>query len=149
MRHYNLTEWQDYIDNNLTDEVRDKMEEHILSCDRCLELYLSTLENEASKKEITVSSNFTDSVMTKIYKEEKSIKRNKRYISDFFIYYAAAACITIFFTARGVFSSYQSNVLKITEGFIEPVNKMEQVFMNGWTDRILNENSNLKDYKGK
>ena len=67
MKHYDHIEWILYKKKLFPEEKMLKMEEHLYSCDRCLETFLSLVDNEEiDKANKDLSIDFTDQVMAKI-----------------------------------------------------------------------------------
>lgn len=44
MDHYSLEEWLKYVENELGEEEREAYENHLYTCDQCLEVYLEAME---------------------------------------------------------------------------------------------------------
>ncbi|MEI5907628.1 hypothetical protein WAK64_11230 [Bacillus spongiae] len=129
MKHYSLTEWQDYINGNLLDdEVRNEYEQHLYSCDDCLESYMSAIESlETDLPTITEPSLYTDELMKKIpFKEaDKTIYRRKWY-EDKVFHYLLATAMTFLLMLTGVFSEL-TNVSS----------KFEQKTQPSFTEQVL------------
>lgn len=67
MTHLTNEEWEMYIKNELTSERRDRAEDHLYSCDHCLELYLGVVaELEADLPDFQHMEDLTDRVMNEI-----------------------------------------------------------------------------------
>ncbi|KOP71273.1 hypothetical protein ACFFHH_05135 [Cytobacillus solani] len=121
MMHYSEQEWMKYVKNELDKDVREDYENHLYSCDQCLESYLMAVE--AEEDELPIISNgadFTDLVMAQIadvkmeiaQKPQTGQKKKSIYQSAFF-HYSIAAAVTILLMTTGVFQSitqYAENV---------------------------------------
>jgi anti-sigma factor RsiW len=46
MDHYSLEAWMKYVKNELEEEDREAYEDHLYTCDQCLEIYLEAMEEE-------------------------------------------------------------------------------------------------------
>ena len=67
MMHYSFEEWMKYVENELAEDVREIYEDHLYSCDQCLDLYLQAVAEEESKlPAMTNEANFTDFVMAQV-----------------------------------------------------------------------------------
>ena len=100
LKHLTLEDLQKYSRNKLPEEIRDEIEEHLFSCDDCLGVYM-TLVNEDSLPNLN-NSNFTVEVMAKI--PNVQTKQGKKTNSVFF-HYVIAASITFLLMTSGVFQS--------------------------------------------
>ena len=109
MKHYDHIEWILYKKKLFPEEKMLKMEEHLYSCDRCLETFLSLVDNEEiDKANKDLSIDFTDQIMAKIENiyhmpKPKNNKANKKY-REIFIYYTAVAAVTLVLTMGGIFT---------------------------------------------
>jgi hypothetical protein len=64
MKHYSYDEWQQYVKNEIADRSREELENHLYTCDQCLEEYLLAVStNESSLPTLSNESSFTDLVM--------------------------------------------------------------------------------------
>lgn len=80
MKHFSYDEWLNYVKNDITENIREEFENHLYTCDQCLEHYLQAMaEHESSLPRLTNESNFTDLVMTEVSKQssKQSIKKQK------------------------------------------------------------------------
>ncbi len=121
MMHYSEQEWMKYVKNELDKDVREEYENHLYSCDQCLESYLMAVEaEEAELPMISNEADFTTLVMAQIadVKREtaqKSLigKKKKSIYQSSFFHYSIAAAVTILLMTTGVFQSitqYAENV---------------------------------------
>lgn len=110
MKHYDDIEWVFYREKFFLDKKQAEMEEHLCTCDRCMEIFLSLIDKqEIDGVEESISENFTAGVMANIknhqYKPKTNVKRTPTRYSDMFIYYVAVASVTIVLTLGGFYSS--------------------------------------------
>ncbi|MGJ7912417.1 anti-sigma factor family protein [Neobacillus sp. LXY-1] len=64
MTHFTEEQWQQYVTGDLTDQTREQLENHLYTCDQCLEKYLKAVEvNETSLPALPDTSDFTELVM--------------------------------------------------------------------------------------
>lgn len=121
MMHYSEQEWMKYVKNELDKDVREEYENHLYSCDQCLDSYLMAVEaEEAELPMLSNEADFTSLVMAQIadakmetsQKPQIGKKRKSIHQSAFF-HYAIAAAVTILLMTTGVFQSitqYAENV---------------------------------------
>lgn len=142
MRHFDKSEWM-LFSSSLTDEhTKAEMEEHLKTCDTCLETYLSVLEGTGLQSiHALIPPEFSDSVMKQIgsaIEAGEKRGRNTPRLPDTFIYYAAAACITLLFTFSGVFQSLCHGFPQAASRISRSPSGLEKVLANGWTERLTN-----------
>ncbi|MFK4998457.1 anti-sigma factor family protein [Bacillus sp. N9] len=104
MKHKTFEKWLQYVQDDLDEQTRVEYENHLYSCDDCLELYLQAVEaNEAQMPSLPAAMDFTDTIMKEI---EFSNKRKNPEIrrKQTFIHYALAAAMTLLLMSTGVFS---------------------------------------------
>ncbi|WP_342429312.1 hypothetical protein [Neobacillus sp. FSL H8-0543] len=156
MKHFSYDEWLNYVKNDITENIREEFENHLYTCDQCLEHYLQAMaEHESSLPRLTNESNFTDLVMTEVSKQssKQSIKKQKEntkkpfYQQASFHYFLAAAA-TLLLMFSGVFQSLatyasaleapqiQQKKPSITEGVID------KTF--AWMDSLDKKEANKK-----
>lgn len=64
MKHYSYDEWMQYVKDEINDTDREQLENHLYTCDKCLEKYLEAVSaNETSLPILSNESSFTDQVM--------------------------------------------------------------------------------------
>lgn len=133
MRHFTGEEWLAFKDDECTPEKFSLMEEHLERCEKCLETFLSTIDQEEiARAEDYIPADFTASVLSILSNEGHSPQgRNKTSTGvtkrqRLFVYYAAAAVLTLALTGGGVFQALvdsSSTVASISRG---STNKIEQ-----------------------
>jgi anti-sigma factor RsiW len=138
MKHISYEEWLDYVEDNLSDPVRDQYEAHLYTCDHCMEIYLSAVEaSESSFPELSDDTGFTEAVLAEVQHMKKpDIPRKQKFYQQAAFHYIVAAAMTILLMYTGVFqqlvgfaeeferSSHPSiteEVMKKTSDFIENV----------------------------
>lgn len=148
MKHYNIKQWEAYINNSVGEAVSVQMEEHLLTCNICLETYLSVLEKQQNL-EICIKDNneFIDKVMAHIKADDvhsKPVKKPAK-LAGMLVYYAAAACMTLFFTINGGFQYITDNAGNAANSVTGTTKIIENVFVNGWTEKLSNQSTKLLD----
>jgi anti-sigma factor RsiW len=133
MRHFTGEEWLAFKNDECTPEKFSLMEDHLEECEKCLETFLSTIDQaEIARAEECIPADFTAAVLKALPDEDHSLQeRNttgtgviKR--QRLFVYYAAAAVLTLAFTGGGFFQALvdsSSTVHSISRG---STNKIEQ-----------------------
>lgn len=104
MNHFSYEQWKQYVKSEINESVREDYDNHLYSCDQCLEVYLNVvdeLENELPA--IKDQDEFTNLIMEKVVQQKKI----PFYQSTIF-HYAVAAAMTILFISTGVFQSITS-----------------------------------------
>jgi anti-sigma factor RsiW len=138
MKHFTYEEWKRYANDELPEPDREFYEDHLYSCDECLEVYLEAVA-ETELPSMESGSAFTDLVMAKISEEVKKPaqprifeekKRRPFYQSPLF-HYSLAAAMTILLMTTGVFQSitqyagavqdpdFQEKKTSVTEGLVD------------------------------
>jgi anti-sigma factor RsiW len=126
MKHYTLDEWLNYVNDEISENTKQELEDHLYDCDLCLNHYLMAMEaNESSLPILSDMSDFTDSVMAKVSKQKTIVPDTVRNLSTISIvpsvpdtnmnkkpfyqqvvfHYLLAAVATILLTFSGVFQS--------------------------------------------
>ena len=143
MKHYDYVEWLFYKKNILSIEKRDEMEQHLYSCDTCMEIFLSLIDEE----EIQVASeivpkDFNQNIMKKIQSAKiKKIKPIKKPTKYPFGYFVAVASVTIVLTLGGFFSNLVDTIPDISASvsMLEIVDRPNPIF--DLSQKIVNSTS--------
>lgn len=101
MDHYDNVEWTLYRKDLLHKKIKEEMEDHLLECDHCMNIFLSIIDEELEDTP-KVSKDFTDNVMMKINTKVKTNKKKNIY-NEVLVYYMAVASVAIFLTGSGFF----------------------------------------------
>lgn len=158
MKHYAYDEWLKYVKNELEDDVREAYEDHLYSCDQCLELYLTAVE-EDDLPIIENEPDFTDLVMAQITnqkqltaveeKERKHPKKRVTFYQKSIFHYGVAAAMTLILMSTGVFQSLTQYAGGVeSQGFKEKDTSMTEGIVDktfAWMDSL--ERSNKEDNK--
>lgn len=143
MKHYDYVEWLFYKKSILSVEKQNEMEEHLYSCDECMEIFLSLIDeveiNEASK---IVPEDFNKKIIKKISNTKvKEIQTTKKPVKYPFGYFVAVASVTIVLTLGGVFTNLVDTVPNISASvsMLEKHDKPNRIF--NLSERIVNGTS--------
>jgi hypothetical protein len=158
MKHYDYMEWFFYKEKHISDEKYREMEEHLYSCDECMNTFLSLIDDdEINRADKLISSDFTKNVLNNIqtvkYKPKDQMKKSATTFVNGFGYYVAAAAVVILLTWTGFFSGLVDMVPKIAESTIEKqVNNKPNIVYN-LSEKIVNRTSSFINdfeiYNGK
>lgn len=160
MNHVSYEYWKKYVNNECTASEREEYEEHLYSCDQCLELYLQAVaEQEAQFPCFSNDDHFTDQVMAQIAShnqtlienepifniEEKQTKKlltssKRKKAKPFYqktgFHYLVAAAMTLLLMTTGVFQDLIQ--------YVDSVQKPE-VKRASLTDELMNKTFAWKD----
>ena len=155
MKHFDYVEWLFYKENLISLDRQKKMEEHLYNCDKCLETFLSIIdENEIESASKSIPEDFTENLIDEISKKKvKTLEKEKtkaRYIN--FGYYVAIASVTIILTTAGFFNNMIESVPKISGGIransnIERPNLVYEYSekIMGMTSKFINDIENIEE----
>lgn len=143
MKHYDYVEWLFYKKNMLSIEKMDEMEEHLYSCDECMELFLSLINEEEIKIASTiVPEDFNQNIMSKIKSTKvKKIQPIKKPVKYPFGYFVAVASVTIVLTLGGVFTNLVDTVPNISASIstLQQPDRPNRIF--NLSEKIVNRTS--------
>ncbi|MDF0728948.1 hypothetical protein PY093_20250 [Cytobacillus sp. S13-E01] len=132
MDHYTHEEWLAYINNNLPKATHSELEDHLYSCDQCLELYMEQIDNQTEQLPEIENINFTDELVSKIH-FEKTKKSNPFYKHAIF-HYGLAAAVTFLLMSSGFFQGITGFVSTVeASSFTEK----EESFSDNLMDKTL------------
>jgi hypothetical protein len=145
MKHYDQVEWVLYKSNLLDSKIYEEMEEHLYTCDDCMEIFLSLIdEEEINQAGFIVPEDFTYKVMDSlknIRPLKKKIERKSKVSNDFFIYYTAVASVAIILTAGGLFSKLVDSVPQITANISIKEEKIMSNAIYNFSEQITKKTS--------
>lgn len=143
MKHYDLVEWKLFKEDLLQDGIRKEMEKHLISCNECMETFLSLIgEKELKKAEAVVPEDFTLKVMKNIKKirpMEKKERKDKKLYNDFFIYYVAVASVAILLTASGFFGRIVDSIPQMNTSISMEESRLKTNSIYDFTKRVTEE----------
>ncbi|MDD4549964.1 MAG: hypothetical protein PHT79_09435 [Syntrophomonadaceae bacterium] len=115
MRHYSSGEWLAFKEGHYDELTSGKMEEHLYACESCMEIFLETFNaDDLQAAEKLIPADFTPRTMELLTssstgKPSLSQKPKTPNVQNLFLYYVAAAMLTLFFMGGGVFQSLVDN----------------------------------------
>ncbi len=92
-----------YIQDELAKSKREELENHLFSCDQCLEVYMELLEAQSVELPDIEKDSFTDEVFAKLPIKVK--KQRKSILQSPIFHYGVAAVVTLTLMSTGVFQS--------------------------------------------
>lgn len=147
MKHYDYVEWVLYKKNLLDEKIHDEMEDHLYLCDKCMNIFLSLIdEREIEEAGRVISEDFIPNMMANIKgikpikKVVKKKKRNKS-SNDLLLYYAAVASVAIIFTATGMFGRIVDIVPEISFSISLEESKFQTNRIYNLSETITNKTS--------
>ncbi|MCR2823435.1 hypothetical protein [Lederbergia panacisoli] len=148
MKHMTYENWLDYVRDELNEDTRETYENHLYSCDHCLELYLKAVEaTEFQMPEPAGSSSFTDSIMQQVTELKTPVanQRKKTSRKQTIVHYFVAAAVTLLLMSTGVFShlmnmasSFENSEQKQADSFVQSFLNKQDSFTNKF-EEILKE----------
>ncbi|MEH7081952.1 hypothetical protein V7139_04340 [Neobacillus drentensis] len=129
MKHYSFEEWLQYVNDEVNENTKEELENHLYSCDQCLDQYLIAVEaSESSLPILSDISDFTDLVMAEVSKQKPVVPdtvrnlntmsmvpsvpdtkmtnmKKKPFYQQAVFHYLLAAAATLLLTFSGVFQS--------------------------------------------
>lgn len=146
MSHYSLDEWENYVNNSINEDKRIEMENHLFTCDHCLEVYMNTLDDSNVYSE-ALGYEFTNKITKAIKNDIRSseIKKSKTYPSNILLYYTAAASITLFLMSQGFFTAITRGIPQTTVHIMNSSKYVEKISQNSWADTFIQKTMSIFD----
>lgn len=127
MRHFEYEEWVKYVQGEVDEDVRYMYEQHLATCDLCLNRYIEALENNEDVFP-ELSKQFTDDVVNYV-REHTKPKQQARKNQSFF-HYVIAAAMTLVLMGTGVFGELAQLAGSIEQKAEEPSASFTDELMN-------------------
>lgn len=131
MRHFSNEEWMSYINDKLSETTCEELENHLFSCDQCLEVYMKMIDRQAEELPVINSSSFTDEIIAEL--PQKKVRKKTLYQRTLF-HYAVAAVITLTLMTTGFFQSIMGVVTTVE---VSSVSKPQQSVSNSLMEKSL------------
>lgn len=144
MKHYSNEEWQELIEEEVNDGKKIEMLEHTIECQNCLDIYLSLIDGEINNKNTAPPPDFSSRVIERINADNKKLEllKKKKRFTNIMIFYASAACITLFLISQGCFGEFLNISAKSSKA-IHNQSKITGFMFSGWTDTLTEKTSNF------
>lgn len=145
MKHYDYIEWLLYKNRMLSKEKSEEMEQHLYSCNTCIEIFLSLIdEKEAEHAVELISEDFTSKIINSIPKVKSGkpkIKQTKKAFNYQIGYYAAVASVTVILTLGGFYTDLVDAVPRLSASV--QITEKNQNIISGFSDSIVDYTSNF------
>lgn len=107
MNHMTYEQWLQYTKDEMDEELRVQYENHLYSCDYCLELYMKAVEEaDYPPLDDSAAAGFADSVMQRL--DETKAEPRQKTVSNIrkqtLWHYGLAAAMTVLLMSTGAFS---------------------------------------------
>ena len=131
MRHFSSEEWMSYINDQLSETACEELENHLFSCDQCLEVYMKMIDRQAEELPVIDYSSFTDEIIAEL--PQKKVRKKTLYQRTLF-HYAVAAVITLTLMTTGFFQSIMGVVTTVEASSLS---KPERSVSNSLMEKAL------------
>lgn len=151
--------WLAYHSGLLDESVQSDMEQHLIDCNACMNVYFDVVEEHVSNEDSLLSVDFTDKLMHKLEREivwqnakspdmSKPSMKAHSYMNSkatLMISYCAAASIAMFFLVGGYFDGLADKVIQGAEYIPSSAitelksDKTRGFIQTGWTQKVLEE----------
>lgn len=141
MRHFDRKEWFLYFENKLEESKRVAMEEHLVSCDLCLNTYTSLIlfEDERYEGEM-LSKDFAVNIAAETNKGLLRNKGDKALNSAKNLqFYAVAAAVTLLLMTSGLFDAFVKDLPKVAVRQTHSILNVEDKISYGWSGKLLDQ----------
>jgi len=159
MKHYLESEWLTYKHHSTDKSESELMENHLLECDQCLNLFLNlTDERDIARVETLIPPDFSRSAMAFILHKQTPPPRNIRSrdkIKRLLSYYVIASMVTLVLVSGGFFEKVVSNASLISANATMKAEKPNSIIFtwptrlietsSAWTQLIPKESKNIKE----
>lgn len=154
MIHYDTVEWKLFKEELLDKNIKKDMEDHLLECDHCMEIFL-TLIDEELENVAKLSEEFTENVMGQIRKRMsidkkneklnmiKKVQKKKNTYNELLVYYVAVASVAIFLTGSGFFTSIVSQAPDFGGKIIDSKIEVKTDIVYNFSKSITNSTSSF------
>ena len=145
MKHFSNEEWMSYINDKLSETTCEELENHLFSCDLCLEVYIKMIDRQAQELPVIDYSSFTDEIIAEL--PQKKVRKKILYQRTLF-HYAVAAVITLTLMTTGFFQTIMGVV---TTAEVSSISKPQQSVSNSLMEKssALFEIIDIKQKEGQ
>lgn len=149
MAHYTYDEWVQYVRDELPEQMRRSFEDHLYSCDDCLELFMQAMEKaENELPSFEDDGSFAEGIMEKVGEWNGTDKQDEKIVPFYqktIFQYGIAAAMTIILMASGafkpIFDFIESNDDPQPPSITEEM--MEKTI--GWVDELTKTKEEVKE----
>ena len=105
MIHFEHTDWKAYIHNEVDKDKREVMEDHLYTCDQCLDVYMELISDESINLPLVSDEKFTEKIISVIPLKTDASKVKRAFYQHPIFHYAIAASITFILMTSGFFQN--------------------------------------------
>ncbi len=144
MTHFDQQQWRLFYEGRLNGEELQQMEDHLLRCESCNELFLNCMaDDDICEAASVIPADFNRRTMEHIKKStrtpaRKDLSQQKR--RRLLVYYVAAAAVTLVLMQGGVFQSMVQETARSSQEARMETKQNNLLFT--WP-QYLNQNSDL------
>ncbi len=131
MRHFSNEEWMSYINDRVSKTTCEELEDHLLSCDQCLAVYMEMIDRQAEELPVINTSGFADAIIAEL--PQRKVRKKVLYQRTLF-HYAVAAVITLTLMSAGFFQSITGVVTSVEAASLS---KPEKSVSNSLMEKTL------------
>lgn len=159
MKHYLESQWLAFKNQSVNESESELMENHLLECDDCLNLFLSlTDELDAARADRIIPPDFSRSTMARLQgqiKPQPGYMRSRNKIKRLLSYYVAASVVTLVLAGGGFFDKVANQAMTLSAPSRIEARQPDNILFTWpnrlvetssyWTQLIPRENKNLKE----
>lgn len=132
MSHLNYEKWVAYVNDEVDETDRQTYEEHVFTCDECLDLYMQAVESQVDRLP-ELADDFTEQVVQHVF-PVRSERKTKSIFKRSFFHYVIAAAMTLILMSSGLFGQ----LTQVASNFEEQANhEQSQSFTEELIDKTL------------
>lgn len=132
MSHLNYEKWVAYVNDEVDEADRQTYEEHVFTCDKCLDLYMQAVESQVDRLP-ELADDFTEQVVQHVFPVQSERKAKSIFKRSFF-HYVIAAAMTLILMSSGLFGQ----LTQVASNFEEQANQEQsQSFTEELIDKTL------------
>lgn len=110
MSHKSYNTWRLFVKDELSVTDRQLCEEHLYTCDECLQLYLKAMEDIEASIPPLLDHSFTNHVMEQIETKTVSRENDQSLFRRKLLHYLIATAMTVMLMGSGIFTQLVETV---------------------------------------
>lgn len=144
MKHYSESQWLAFKHQMIKKPESANMENHLLECDECLNLFLSlTDELDAARVNNVIPPNFSRNTMAFIHQNhirQSGAVRSRDKLKRLLAYYVAASAVTLMLVSNGFFEKVVHDVSLVSAYSSIKTEKPNNIIYT-WPNRFIETSS--------
>jgi len=144
MKHYSESQWLAFKQQLIEKPESEKMENHLLECDDCLNLFLTmTDELDSARADTVIPPDFSRNTMAFIHHSQRpqpGTVRSRDKIKRLLSYYVVASAVTLILMSNGFFATLVGNASLISANSITKAEKPNSIIFT-WPTRLIETSS--------